>query len=312
MNNDKLKVYVYRDWQGLNATNSWWKDHDSASLIDVESICPDLKLLDIQTNPTINNTYTQDAGVDGSRFEYNTLQKTTIKLRFWLRWSSYQDYFDKKHDIQGFFAAKARFLLSVSYHPYLTAACYPSKVDLTLPDDHTGLHDLVFNVELDNATGSWFTNQASWMFQQWRQGHGEQVVRDLRLPRSVVEQGPTALMWDLRNGGNRVYQPGDFTLQFSNPNVECVVKVEEANAEKVVIENTTTNTSLVVQADKKDGISVPSDFTWHSLDLTDSDGHHINQLSNSLDFWIDPGWNNIEIHGANRVTFNPRFYFTTL
>lgn len=311
-NIDKLKVLVYRDWQGLNATNSWWKDHDMATLTNIENICPDLKLLDVQTNPTISNTYTNDAGIDGSRFEYNNLQKTPIKLRFWLHWGSYQDYFDKKHDIQAFFAAKARFLLKVNYHQYLTAACYPNKVDLNLPDDHAELHDLIFTVELDNAMGCWYTNQASWMWHEWAEGEGgSQIIRDLRLPRDVVQQGPDALMWDLREGTSKVYQPGDFTLQFSNPNIECEVKAFNASS-KVTIENKTTNTSLVVQDDPASGIKVPSYFTWSSLDLRDDDGNPINQLSNSLDFWIDPGWNTIEIHGAERVTFNPRFYFTTL
>lgn len=310
--NGDLKVLVYRDWKGLNMTNSWWKDHDFATLTNVENICPDLVLLDMQTNPSISNVYTNDPGVDGSRFEYNNLQKTTIKLRFLLHWSSYEDYFDKKHDIQSFFAAKARFLLKVSYHPFLTAACYTSKVDMNLPEDHAGLHDLVFTVELDNALGCWYTNQASWMYQQWRHGDESHIIRDLRLPRSVVQQGPNALMWDIHEGESKIYQPGDFMIQLSNPEVECVVKVEGVHADTVSIENKTTNTQLVVKNDPQSGLSVPSSFTWSNLDLTDEDGNHINQLSNSLDFWIDPGWNDIIVSGASRVTFNPRFYFTTL
>lgn len=309
-----LKVLVYRDWKGLNMINTWWKDHDMAELTNVENICPDLHLLDMQTNPTIKNVYASDAGVDGSRFEYNNLQKTTVKLRFWLHWHSYQDFFDKKHDIQSFFAAKARFLLKTSYHPYLTAACYPSKVDITLPDDHSDMHDLVFTIELDNAFGYWYTNQASWMWAQWRNGKGEsQIIRDLRLPRDVVQQGPDALMWDLREGTTKVYQPGDFMIQLSNPNVECVVKVEDVHSDTVTIENHTTNTSLIVSSDEASGMKVPQDFTWSNLDLVDGiTGNHINQLSSSLDFWIDPGWNEIEFHGANRLTLNPRFYFTTV
>lgn len=118
-------------------------------------------------------------------------------------------------------------------------------------------------------------------------------------------------MWDLREGTSKVYQPGDFTLQFSNPTIECEVKVFNAT-QRVTIENHTTNTSLVVQDDPASGMKVPNYFTWSNLDLRDDDGNPINQLSSSLDFWIDPGWNTIEIHGAERVTFNPRFYFTTL
>lgn len=300
--NKRLVVRAYRDWQGLNSSNSWWKSHDEATMTNVEKICPDLKLLDIQTNPTIQNTYAQDAGIDGSRFEYNNLAKTTIKLRFWLHWSTYEDYLDKKHDIQAYFAAKARFIIQTSYHPALHAACYTSKVDMNLPEDHADLHDLVFDVELDNALGMWFTNSTDWIEKHW----DSYMNSDLRLPSNITIDD---LHWNLTSGTNKVYIPGDVMQQMTNPAMSTTITVHGASS-GVKIFNKTSNTWLEAHDDKTSKTKVPSSITWYNLNLCDGDDHPINMCSNSLDFWLDPGWNEIVLSNASSAYINTNFYFT--
>ena len=72
-NSDRIQIRIYRDYQGLNMGNTWWNNHYEAKMVSAETICPNLHFLDIETNPTINNVYTNDSAVDGSRFQYNSL-----------------------------------------------------------------------------------------------------------------------------------------------------------------------------------------------------------------------------------------------
>lgn len=286
-----MTLYIYRDWKGLNMTNSWWKDHDEAKMIDVETICPDLHFLDYSTDPTISNTYAQDAGIDGSRFEYNALQKTDVTLNFYLEFTDHEDFLDKKHDIQGYFASKAGFIIAAPQHPYIHMCGYPSKVDIKETSEHIS----VFSITLENALGMWYTNPTSYLEEHW----GRDVMEDLRMPTNL-----TSPSWSLNSGHNSIWIAGQQMAQLTNPIMDCVISVSGASSDVKVI-NHTSNTSLEV----KDCPS--SEIHWNNLDLRDSDNNPINQYSNSTDFWLDPGWNDIELVGASSGYINTRFYFTS-
>lgn len=292
---EPIKLLIYRDWQGLNMGNSWWKNHDSATMYQIEHYLPYVHFLDIETNPTITNTYADDAGIDGSRFEYNVLSKTTVKLNLYFEFSDYVDFIDKKHDIQEYFAAKAGFIIATSYHPCIHACCYCSKVDIKPTAEHIS----VFEVDLDNALGMWYSESTSFLQKRWNM----QVMRDLRLPTSF-ETKPS---WQLKPGMNKVFIAGDVMMQMTNPIMQINIHASGCG-NNVTINNKTSNTSLSVSDSK----ALP-DMTWHNLDLrSDEDNTPLNNLTNSLDFWLDPGWNEIELSGAESATLDCRFYFTNI
>lgn len=311
-NSDRLQVMVYRDFQGLNMGNSWWDSHYEAEMVSVERICPNLHFLDLETEPSINNVYTNDAAVDGSRFQYNSLQKTTMTLHFWLQFTDYRDFIDKKHDIESFFSAKAGFDVATNYHPNIHARGYVNKIQIKPNGDH----DAIFDVTMDNAYGMWFTNKTSLLEEHW----DSQTVRDLRMPKSALQNGkPT---WKLHPGTNKVFIPGDVVVQLSNPIVQCNIHLNGCS-DGVSVINKTNNTRLV--ANNRHNIHaapISGNYVWMNLNFgkvvkIDPKTKKItytpsNMYSNSTDFWLNPGWNTIELQNAASGYIDTSFYFTTI
>ncbi|WP_242362050.1 phage tail domain-containing protein [Limosilactobacillus antri] len=309
MSDDNIRMKIYRDWAGLNMTNSWWKDHKSASLENVEDIvCADLHFLDYNTNPSISNTYIQENGIDGSRFEYSDYKKTTLTLNFHLEFSSYKDFLDKKHDIQSYFVAKAAFIISFSNHPSLRCRCYTQKCEIK----PSGPHDSIFSIEMDNPLGLWYSeatdNLADLIWEKDNNGNSrinqaevESLRRDFRLNRSW---GPEDLIGlrELKPGHNKCMWAGDVMMQMTNPLMDFDVYLYGCSNGFQLI-NHTTNTSLTGDS------SINGDAEWDGLNLCKSSGGPINQHTSSTDFWIDPGENDIELIGANSAKISTRFWF---
>ena len=309
MSDDLIQVNAYRDWKGLNLGNSWWKNHDTSTMTNIENITPDLKLLDITTDPVINNVYTHDAGIDGSRFQYNNLAKAPINLKFWLHYTDHRDFVDKKHDIDQYFAAKAQFIMQTNYHPALHAAAHTAGFEGL--DDSKSDHDVVFTVKMDNALGMWFTNSTSWIENNW----DSYLMQDLRTPTDLGRPS-----WKLHPGENRIWIAGDVMSQLTNPTMDCKIWLYGVNTEMLTITNKTSNTKLIV--DHKHNWTEPplsGDYVFMNLNFgkvnsVDQKSGAIdytpfNSMNQALDFWLDPGWNTIVLDGAASGYLDTRFYF---
>lgn len=305
---ENIRLYISKSYKGLNMGDIYWNTHNQMAMADIEEL-PEfygwLHFTDIDTNPTIKNVYADDAGVDGSRFEYNSLQKTPVKLSFYFEFDSYEDYMSKKHDVQSYFAAKSVFTIETSYRPAVKANCFVSKVDIKPTSDHIA----VFDVTMDNASGMWFTNPTSRLQKDWY----PELAYDLRLPTNL--RGVPS--WDLQPGHNNIYIPGDLMVQMTNPIMYTAVFLHGASS-KVSVINHTSNTTLSADLQGQPG----GELAWMNLDfvrvtgVNESNGavsaDELNQYSNSLDFWLDPGWNDIELQGASSGSIDTRCYFTTI
>lgn len=305
---NKLQLGVYRDFQGLNMTNSWWDNHWKADFISAETICPNLHFLDIETDPTVNNVYSNDSAVDGSRFQYNTLEKTPIKLHLWLQFEDYRDFIDKKHDIEAFFTSKAGYVLNTNFHPNIHARAYLNKIEIK----PNGPNDAVFTITMDNPAGCWFTNRTS----ELEKDFDGEIANDIRPPRSLfARQGkPT---WSLHKGMNHVWIGGDNMIKLSNPICEADIFLYNCQSGVDLINRTTKTDLCAYNIDGYDRIS--GDYVWMNLNFgtlesVDPATRAItytpqNMLTTSTDFWLAPGWNDIELKLAESAYIDTAFYF---
>lgn len=290
---NRLHLYIVGFARGLNMIDE--RRGGPTDAVDVEKISPGLRFLDIQTEPVMKNTFTDDPAVDGSRFEYSTYQKSTITLKFWLTFDDYLDFLAKKHDIEAYFAQKAGFSISTSARPNVHAFCYFNSFDNFEPTNAAD-HTCLFDVKLDNAWGCWYTLPSSELIKRWN----NQIKQDLQMPVKIGDPN-----WDMKPGTNRVYIPGDVMIQLSSPQVTCNIEMADT-AGSVSITNETTNTELSASGD-----GVSGDLIWEGLDLRRADGTPINQYSTSSDFWLNPGWNTINVSGCSNAFIDSSFIFVT-
>lgn len=291
---DRMHLYLIEYAQGLDMTDL--KMDKTTQFVDVENACPGLRFLDIQTDPVMQNTFTNDAAVDGSRFEYSTYQKSTVTLKFWLTFDNYEDFIEKKHDVERTFAQKAQLVIETSYRRNVMALCYFNSFENFEPANNAA-HTCLFNVKLDNALGVWVSNLTSYMVEHW----DHETPQDLRMPIRVGDPG-----WTLQPGDNRVYIPGDIPIKMTNPQVDCDIHMYGCGGD-VRITNNTANNELYAHGD-----GVTGDLVWHGVDLRTADGIPINQYSTSSDFWLVPGWNDITLNGCSSAFIDTRFLFVNL
>lgn len=305
---DKLQIGIIRDWQGLNLGNNWWKTHYSKKFDYAESICPNLHFLDLETDPSINNVYSNDSAIDGSRFQYNSLQKTAVKLNFWLQFENYRDFIDKKHDIESYFSAKAGFEINTNYHPNLHFRGYVNKIEMK----PNGPNDCVFTITMDNAFGMWFSNNTQYLEEHW----DNQAAKDLRVPRNFLSNSKPS--WHLHAGTNKVWVGGDCIIQLSNPIVQSRIFLYGCT-DNVTVYNKTTNTKLIA-TNNQNAPAISGNFVWMNLNFGKVNSINpksrsinytpYNQCTNSSDFWLDPGWNEIELSNCSSGYIDTRFYFS--
>ena len=122
--------------------------------------------------------------------------------------------------------------------------------------------------------------------------------------------------WSLKPGYNRIYIAGDVMSQLTNPIMQCTIWLNNVSDEVSVI-NHSSNTSLVSR-----NLDSGDDYAWIGLDFRKIEGMDPatkspltspqNQHSDSLDFWLDPGWNDIELKGAESGYVDTAFYFTNI
>ena len=292
------KLLIAKTWDSFNVTDTWWDKHDSVPLHDVEKvICPDLHFLKITSDPTYNNIYSESSMMDGAQYESSSYAKTQVKLNFHLHYIDDEDFMRKKHDIQRYFSPKASFHVASPYRPALMAVLYVNAV----PIDKTTDHDTLFTVTMDNPHGMWYSNPTSNLVNNWNPS----IATDLEFDIDAAKGGKSP-NWYLHPGMNKIYIAGDALIQMTNPIVDCSVKVKEPRNFVSVI-NHTNKTSLSFDSE-----SVPDNsMTWHGLDLRDdSNNQPLNQFTNETDFWLSPGWNQIELVGANEGFIDTRFYYT--
>ncbi|MFR0770929.1 MAG: phage tail domain-containing protein [Limosilactobacillus pontis] len=68
-----------------------------------------LRYLGDNSTPTINNSYLDVPGVDGSQLQYSTFSRYQIAANFFLRFTDWQDFKLAKHQFYRLFGQRKRF-----------------------------------------------------------------------------------------------------------------------------------------------------------------------------------------------------------
>ena len=119
--------------------------------IDINTITPNLHFVELNTTPNFSNTYQNMAGVNGSIYTTGQFNKTTINLKFLVRFKDWQDLDLAKHDIYRTFLTKEIIRVRCSTAPNKVYYC--RAMPFSIAPSKVGSAGAVFNVPLDNPSG---------------------------------------------------------------------------------------------------------------------------------------------------------------
>lgn len=262
--------------------------------IDAREICPGLDFNGDDSNPVMTNTYTQDAGTDGSVYSYSQIANNTVTARFTLHFSDYYDYKLKKHELARFFMQKGLYRIRTDAEPgkvkFVRAGSY------TIEDPHmTTYRD--FSIPFENPSGV-----------QWSFAYSDQLMN--------YDQNLWQVGMNLPNGENlqyhfvnqhqfRVYNASDIDID-PRQRYPLQIAVTGFSGSFDMI-NQTTGDEVVYTGGLKsndtlllDGLSV-----YKNGKLANSD-------TNLAWFRLKHGWNEFKIFGYRPVDIRFHFRFVYL
>lgn len=136
----------------MQLSDSWLKVKiGDADEVDINSITPNLKFIELDTKPVFTNTYQNIVGVNGSIYTASQFDKTTVNIKLLVRFSSWKDLELAKHDIYRFFMTREQIRVRCNTSPNKVYYCRSMSFDIA--PTKIGSAAAVFTIPLDNPSG---------------------------------------------------------------------------------------------------------------------------------------------------------------
>lgn len=116
-----------------------------------DKITPNLTFLQLDSTPSFSNAYQTMNGVNGSIYQSSQFNKSTVNLKFLIKFSSWKDLDLAKHDIYRTFLTKEIIRVRCSTAPNKVYYC--RAMPFAIAPTKVGNNGAVFTVPLDNPTG---------------------------------------------------------------------------------------------------------------------------------------------------------------
>ena len=252
--------------------------------IDINTITPDLHFVELDTTPAFSNTYQNMAGVNGSIYTTSQFDKTTINLKFLVRFKDWKDLDLAKHDIYRFFMTKEIIRIRCNTAPNKVYYC--RAMPFQIAPSKVGSAGAVFTVPLDNPSGLAYSIAPS-----------DEIV-------NVNENDNWSYGMNIPNGKQLKYH-------FTNTNKFTVFNPSDIDINPY-LQNDKLSISVKFTGDNITIKNITNGSTWsYNKSSNGSDTLLINGVTSSLNgnpcskdtnfghIKLDKGDNNFEITGAN-------------
>lgn len=264
--------------------------------IDVNAITPNLNFIELTSTPAFANSYQQITGVNGSVYTTSQFDKTTVNLKFLLRFKSWEDFNLAKHDIYRFFMTKEVIRVRCNTAPNKVYYCRSMPFEITI--SKVGQLGAVFTIPLDNPSGLAYSICNSDEFNNlekygnWSYG--------MNIPNNYP------LQYHFSNTNNfTVYNPSDIDINpyLQNDKLSIQVKFSGNN---ITIKNNTNGSNWTY---KKSGNG--SDVLLINGVNSSLNGTPCSKDTNYGHIQLDKGINDFAISGANSsdITFSFPFVY---
>ena len=264
--------------------------------INIESITPRLKFLGEDSSPALTNNYTDNAGLDGSVYNYSSFGRTNVVANFWLHFTNYYDYKLAKHDLYRTFATKELIRIRTDSSPATVKYVHATAFDIKPASD--GALDSLFSITFENPSGylySLYNSDVAKTYEQeaWQLGMNLPNGQDLQY--NFVNQSQF-----------RVYNASDIMVDPYMQRHELKIIIKHSGG-AFGIENKTTGDLYRFNGsmDSNDTLMIDGINTYKNNALAD------NQTNYSY-LTLDAGWNDIRIIGATDLDITFSFPFIYL
>lgn len=273
----------------------WIKVGDQPE-INVEDITPDLEYLSESSSPAIANTYTDNAGVDGSQYNYSVFGRNVVTANFVLHFSTWYSFELAKHDIYRIFSTKQVIRIRTDSSPAVVK--YVRSAPFEIKPISDGSHDATFSIPFENPSGylySLYNSDVAKTYEQeaWQLGMNLPNGQDLQY--NFVNQSQF-----------RVYNASDIMVDPYMQRHELKIIIKHSGG-AFGIENKTTGDLYRFNGsmDSNDTLMIDGINTYKNNALAD------NQTNYSY-LTLDAGWNDIRIIGATDLDITFSFPFIYL
>lgn len=281
----------------MNLSNLWLKvkigDGDE---FDASSITPNLQFVELSTTPTYTNAYQTITGVNGSIYTASQFDKTTVNLKFIVRFNSWADLDLAKHDIYRTFMTNE--LIRVRCNTAPNKVYYCRSISFDIAPTKVGSAGAVFTIPLDNPSGLVYSicnsDEISNLNQADNWSYGMNIPNNYPLQYHFVNK----TSFDVYNPSDTVINP-----YLQNDKLSIQVKFTGNN---ITIKNNTNGSNWTYNK---------SSDSKHTILLngvnTSLDGSPCTKDTNYGHIQLDKGANNISVSGASAsdITFSFPFVY---
>lgn len=252
--------------------------------IDINTITPDLHFVELDTTPAFSNSYQNMNGVNGSIYTTSQFDKTTVNLKFLIRFKDWQDLDLAKHDIYRFFMTKD--IIRVRCNTAPNKVYYCRAMPFKIAPTKVGSAGAVFTLPLDNPSGLSYSIAPSDEIvninenDNWSYG--------MNIPSNKQ------LKYHFRNTNKfTVYNPSDIAINPYLQNDKLSISVKFTGND-ITIKNTTNGSNWSYNKSGNGSDTLLINGVTSSLN-----GNPCSKDTNYGHIQLDKGDNNFEITGAN-------------
>lgn len=252
--------------------------------IDINTITPDLHFVELDTTPAFSNSYQNMNGVNGSIYTTSQFDKTTVNLKFLVRFKDWQDLDLAKHDIYRFFMSKD--IIRVRCNTAPNKVYYCRAMPFKIAPTKVGSAGAVFTVPLDNPSGLAYSIAPSDEIVNINENdnwsYGMNIPRDKQLK------------YHFRNTNKfTVYNPSDIAINPYLQNDKLSISVKFTGND-ITIKNTTNGSNWTYTKSGNGTDTLLINGVSSSIN-----GTPCSKDTNYGHIQLDKGDNNFEITGAN-------------
>lgn len=263
--------------------------------IDPSQAIPGLEFLGDTEAPAITNNYQENAGTDGSIFNYATYGKTTINANFHLRFRDWYNLKLAQHDIYRLLLSKQLIRIRTDAEPAIVKYVRAGNFEIKPTAD--GSSSALFTVPFDNPSGYKYSLLNSDKLDSFA---GDSWQMGMNLPSNDT------LSYHFSTSDFKVFNASDITIDPYYQRHELSI-ITKYTGSYLQITNTTNNTSWRLNKSSKGGNTVILNGITTTID-----GKPASNLTDYGNLVLDPGYNNIKVTGATKMSITFSFPFIYL